>query len=131
MGGKEKWIVTENSDKELTTGMKAGLELKSYNDDNSLPEYDRERENDDYSAQMIEEDVVSGKLVVSIKREQLEDLNRDYLAIISIDAACENPAVVVERMRNEMRMRKYALAGACHQQYAYQGHFPTASYNMQ
>ena len=33
---------------------------------------------------MIEEDVVSGKLVVSIKREQLEDLDRDYLAIISI-----------------------------------------------
>ena len=31
-----------------------------------------------------DDDLISGKLVVSIKREQLEDLERSHLAIISI-----------------------------------------------
>merc|ERR1711892_1606095 len=69
--------------------------------------------NDSEVAESDDDDLINGKMVVTISRKQFFELEQNERVLISIEGNEEDPETVLERLRYEQRMRRMA----CHPYY--------------
>merc|ERR1712235_146030 len=74
----------------------------------------------DQAAESDQDDLLSGKMVVTISRKQFYELEANERVLISIEGNEDDPETVLERLRYEQRMRRMT---GFHPYYQQQGQF--------